>query len=135
MAEDWASVAAEVEVAIASIGDVSQPDGFPATLKRVVSAPGENSWDIPVETTTYLTVRCIDDSRRIRDINGTLIGETVRTLTVGASVAPLKTDLVAVGVTAGEAADEASTVYHAIDEVRPLSPAGVVLLYEIDLVT
>ena len=142
MSEDWSAIAAEVEAAIASVGDVSQPDGFPAALRRVSSVSGAEAWDPPVETITYLTIRVVDDNRRLRDLNGTLIGQTVRTLMVGASVPPLKTDTVAVGVTGSqaEAAAEAATeeapdttLYHAIQEVRPLAPAGVVLLYEIEL--
>lgn len=143
MVEDWASVAAEVEAAIASIGDVSQPDGFPATLRRVSTVPGAEPWDPPVETITYLTIRVVDENRRLRDINGTLIMQTMRTLMVGASVPPMKTDVVAIGVTGdqAEAAAQAATdedpdvtEYHAIDEVRPLAPAGIVVLYEIELV-
>jgi len=138
MAEDWAAVAAEVEAAIASVGDVSQPEGFPAVLKRVVLGEAPNEWTPPSEETTFLTIRVVDDNRRLRDINGTLIGETVRTLMVGASVEPLKTDLVAVGITGDQAETAAQTNpdptrYHVIQEVRPFAPAGVVLLYEIEL--
>lgn len=41
MAEDWTAIAAEVDAAIRSIGDVSQPDGYPLTLRipRATSGP------------------------------------------------------------------------------------------------
>jgi hypothetical protein len=142
LAEDWASIAAEVEAAIASIGDVSQPDGFPAALRRVTTEPGENPWNPPVETVAYLTIRVVDENKRLRDIDGTLINRTMRTLMVGASVPPIKTDTVAIGITGAqaEAAAEAATEeepdttqYHVIQEVRPLAPAGIVVMYEIEL--
>lgn len=134
MAEDWNAIAAEVDQAIRSVGDISQPDGFPATLRRA-GEPSGSPYDPTPGTPTYTTLRVLDRNEAVRDAAGTLVGETRRTLTVGtdAGVVPSKADKIAVGITAEEATE--GSAWHEIAEVRPLAPAGVAVLYEIDLVT
>lgn len=68
----------------------------------------------------------MDGVREVRDINGTTILETRRTLTISATGAvPTKRQSVAVGFTADQVTD--NTVGHSIVEVRPLAPAGTAL--------
>lgn len=130
--EDWNTIAAEVEDAIRSIADISQPDGYPVTL-RIPTVTGPE-YD-PVEgAPVYKTLYCVEGYQEIRDQSGTLIGMTKHTLTVtaNADAVPLKSYRVALGVTA-EQADESSE-WVEIENVKPLAPAGIVLLYDLDLV-
>jgi hypothetical protein len=115
--EDWRVIAAEVSDAIRSVSDVSQPNGYPVTLRipGTVSGP---EWDPVVSPPTY----------------GTLIGQTRHTLTVTADpdVVPLKSHTVAIGIAAEDASE--GSAWLELLEVRPLAPAGVAVLYDIDLV-
>ncbi len=139
MSEDWASVAAEVEQAIRSIGDVSAPDGHPATLRKPPSGAPAQPWEPPTGSPTYHTVRVIVAERELRDINGTLIGQTKRTITISgaAGVIPSDDDRIAEGITVEQAiaAGDDAVAWQEIAKVRPLAPAGVAVLYEIDLVS
>lgn len=134
MAEDWSKVAAEVAGALAEVGDVTQPEGYPVTLRRAGSDAPANPWDPPGGTPTYTTLTGLVDTCARTDAAGTLIGQTVTTITVNATagVVPSKSDSIALGITADEA-DE-SSAWIAIDEVRELKPAGVALLYDIDII-
>jgi hypothetical protein len=132
--EDWNAIAAEIDAAIRSVGDVSQPDGYPATLrKRVITAADPYDPDSGSLEVTYTTLRIIEDNRRLRDQNGTLIDETLHTIMVGtgAGVEPTDEDALALGVTAGEANDASAWIQ--ITEVMPLAPAGVTILFELTL--
>lgn len=134
MSEDWASVAAEVEAAIRSVGDVSQPEGYPATLRKMVAAdPDPWNPDAGTVTPAYTTLRVLEDTQRLRDASGTLIDQTRHTLLVGtgAGVVPADEDAIAIGITAEQASDASDWIQ--IVEVIPTSPAGVTLLYEISL--
>lgn len=133
MAEDWTAIAAEVDEAIRSIGDVSQPDGYPVTL-RIPGAIIGPPYD-PVEgPPTYKTLHCVEGYQEIRDQSGTLIGQTKHTLTVTAKAdaVPLKSYRVVLGITADQASEESQWVE--LLEVRPLAPAGIPVLYDLDLV-
>lgn len=133
MPENWSQIAAEVEEAIRSVSDVSRPSGFPVTLRKEGDATGD-PWNPTPGAPTYTTFYAVDDRREVRDASGTLIGETRRTLTVNATagVVPSDDDRVAVGITAAEADD--GSPWLDIIAVRPLSPAGIAVLYEIDVV-
>lgn len=132
MAEDWNAIAEEVAEAIRSVSDTSQPGGYPAVLRRAGPVTGDE-WNPTPSAPTYLTIHVIEDSREMRDANGTLIGQTVRTLTTTAvpGIVPSDDDTIAVGVSDGASATE----WLEIAAVRPLAPAGVAVLYEIDLVS
>lgn len=138
MAEDWNSIAAEVDDAIKSVG--STDDGYAATLRKV-STSGGSVYDPAAGTSTpgYTTLRVIESETRERDRQENLVGTKRRTLTVAAvyGVVPQKADKIALGMTKTEveAAGDAATEWQEIDEVYPLSPAGVAVLYKIDLVT
>lgn len=133
MSEDWASIASEVEDAIRSIGDSSQPDGYPATLRKAGAGTPVNPWDPPAGDPTYYTVRVLLTDREVRDINGTLIGETKRTITISgaAGVVPSDDDRIALGITADEVTEDSA--WQEIAAVRPLAPAGIAVLYDLDL--
>jgi hypothetical protein len=132
MAEDWAKIAQEVDEALRSVADISQPNGFPATLRIPGNGQQQNPWDPPGGDVTYAELVVIQDTREVRDASGTLIGQTVRTLTCSATgVEPHDDWQIAVGVKAAGVTDE--TVFEDILAVRPLAPAGIAVLYEIDL--
>ncbi|MBU1306336.1 MAG: hypothetical protein KKF33_12570 [Alphaproteobacteria bacterium] len=135
MSEDWAAIAAEVEGALRSIGDVSQPDGYPATIRRVVPGTPDPAqpWLPSDPTITYTTVRVIVFDKELRDINGTLIGMTKRTITIlgAAGIAPTDDDTIAEGTEAADA-DE-NSAWKEIVKVMPLAPAGIAVLYELEL--
>jgi len=137
MAEDWNAIAAEVETAIRSIGDTSQADGYPATIRRVVPGTPDPAepW-IPVDPTiTYTTVRVVVFDKELRDINGTLIGMTKRTITISgaAGIAPTDDDTIAEGIETADASE--SSAWQEIVAVRPLAPSGIAVLYELELAT
>ena len=137
MSEDWNAIAAEVETAIRSIGDTSQPDGYPATIRRVVPGTPDPAepW-IPVDPTiTYTTVRVVVFDKELRDVNGTLIGQTKRTITISgaAGIAPTDDDTIAEGIEAADASE--TSAWQEITAVRPLAPAGIAVLYELELAT
>ena len=131
--EDWSSIAAEVADAIRSVSDVSQPNGYPVTLRIPGAVSPDRPWDPEPGAPTYRTLHAVEGFQEIRDASGTLIGQTRHTLTVTADpdVVPMKSHQVAIGVTADDATEASSWVE--IIEVRPLAPAGVAVLYEIDL--
>lgn len=139
MAEEWASIAAEVETAIRSIGDTSQPDGYPATIRRVIAGTPDPAapWEPVTDTITYTTVRVVVFDKELRDVNGTLIGMTKRTITISgaAGIAPTDDDTIAEGLalTFVDETDDATHPWQEIMAVRPLAPAGVAVLYELDL--
>lgn len=132
MSEDWRSVAAEVAAAIRSVSDVSQPNGYPVTLRIPGTQTGPD-YDPVIGPPTYKTLHCIEGFQEIRDASGTLIGQTRHTLTVTADpdIVPLKSYRVSLGITAEEASEESQWVE--LLEVRPLAPAGIAVLYEVDL--
>jgi hypothetical protein len=132
MSEDWNAIAAEVDAALRSVGDIDQPDGFPATLRIPPDDAPANPWDPPGGTPTYAELVIVQDTREVRDVNGTLIGQSVRTLMCNATgVVPSDDYTIAVGVKAADVTED--TVFEEILAVRPLSPAGVAVLYELDL--
>lgn len=132
MAEDWNAIAKEVDAALRSVADISQPDGFPATLRIPGGEAPANPWDPSTGDAAYAELVVIQDTREVRDAEGTLIGQTIRTLTCSAKgVEPHDDWAIAVGVRADDVTE--ATVFEDILAVRPLAPAGVAVLYEIDL--
>lgn len=137
MSEDWNSVAAEVEQALASVGDVSQPGGYPATLRKPAGAAPANPWEPPSGDPTYHPVIVLVSDKELRDVNGTLIGMTKRTITISgaAGVVPSDDDKIVLGahLTFMDAATDDAVAWQEIAAVRPLAPAGIAVLYELDL--
>lgn len=111
--------------------------GQPCTIRRASAEPDEpqTPWDVPadpVNAPTDYAVTAIENVQDVRDMTGTLIGVTKRTLTINATgVAPLKSDVIAVGVAPGDVT--ADTVFEEILAVKPLAPGGTALLYELEL--
>ena len=138
MAEDWNAVAAEVEQALRSIGDISEPNGHPAVIRKAGSGEPENPWDPPGGTPTYHQVVVLISDQELRDINGTLIGQTKRTVTISgaAGVVPSDDDRIVLGMTEAQVTDagDANVAWQEIENVKPLAPAGVAVLYEVMLV-
>ncbi|KQU96442.1 hypothetical protein [Devosia sp. Root105] len=133
MPEDWNAIAAEVDAALKSVADVSQTGGYPATLQMPPSGGPANPWDPPAGSPTYATVFVVEGVREIRDAAGTTVLQTQRTLLVSAiGAVPAKGQQIAVGVAEADVIE--STVWNEIAEVRPVSPAGTVVLYEVALV-
>jgi len=128
MTVNWLEISAEVNDAIKSIA--STIDGFPATIRRK-SASGGSAWE-PETTPAYTTVRVLEENKRVRSADGTYVDIVKRTLTMAATgFVPQKADDVAVGITSSEASDSSEWVV--ITEVRTLAPAGVAVLYELEL--
>ncbi|HEV7436870.1 MAG TPA: hypothetical protein VGO22_18705 [Pseudorhizobium sp.] len=137
MSEDWRAIAAEVADAIRSVSDVSQPHGYPVTL-RISGAVTGPEWDPQPGEPVYKALYAVERFQEVRDASGTLIGQTRHTLTVTADpdAVPMKSHQVLIGqaVAYVDDATDKSLPWVEIAEVRPLSPAGVAVLYEIDLV-
>ena len=129
--ENWESIAAEVDEAIKSVA--STDAGYPATIRRQ-SSTGGDPWE-PTTTSAYTTIRVIEENRRVRSADGSYVDMTKRTLTTASKggFVPKKSDEIAMGITDSEASDNSDWLV--ITEVRALSPAGVAVLYEIDLST
>lgn len=130
--EDYSQIAAEVEAALIEASDVSQEAGYPITLRRIsdgaVNVPNTGG------TTTYYQFIGMDTRKEMKDADGRLIGETKRTLTVNATagIVPDNGDEIAVGVKASDA-EAFSGPWVEIVAVRPLSPFGVPVYFDLDL--
>jgi hypothetical protein len=137
MAEDWSSIAAEVEGALASIADVNEPGKQSATIRKDPSGPPPQPWEPPNGTPTYHKVIVLQSDKELRDINGTLIGMTKRTITISAAagVVPSDDDKIVLGQALDyvDAETDAALAWEQIMAVRPLVPAGVAVLYDLDL--
>ncbi|MCF6371053.1 hypothetical protein [Rhizobium halophilum] len=138
MSEDWNAIAAEVDAAIRSVSDVSQPYGYPVTLRMPGALTGPD-WDPNIGPPTYRTLYAVEGFQEIRDPWGTLIGQTRHTLTVTADpeAVPMKNHQVLIGQAAAyvdEAADQ-GLPWVEIEDVKPLAPAGIAVLYELTLVS
>lgn len=137
MAEDWGSVAQEVEQALRSIGDTTEPNGHPAVIRKAGSGEPENPWDPPGGSPTYHQVVVMISDQELRDINGTLIGQTKRTVTISgaAGVIPSDDDTIVLGMTEAQvvAAGDAAVEWQEIIDTRPLAPAGIAVLYDLTL--
>lgn len=115
MAEDWASVAKEVEAALLIVG-------FNATLQKAGTNSG-TEYDPVIGPPTDYPVNIIDDTIRLRDSSGTLIDRKMRVLTMAATgVIASKNDRILVRGT-----------WHEIIEVMPLAPGGVDLLFDLEV--
>lgn len=130
-------IAAEVAAALAEAAAAVGTGPYICTLRRASTEPDEpqTPWDEPADPVNppqLFAVTAVEDMREVRDMTGALIGVTKRTLTIDATgVVPLKSDQIAVGVAPADV--DANIRFEEILSVRPLSPAGVALLYELDL--
>lgn len=117
MAEDWEAIAAEVAAAVAEVG-------FAATLIQP-GAPTGSAYDPTpgADVTTPITI--IDDTVMVSDrpMASDLLGKRTITIATKAGMTPQRGDKIRVG----------SETPAEIEEIRPLRPGGVVLLWEVDL--
>jgi len=122
MSEDWNAIAAEVKAGLASVGDVSHgAGGFQVTLHKA-GAPSTQPWDPPGEPTDYL-LTAVEYPVDIRNRDGTLIqNDDVFLMLEAGSVAPELADKITVG-------DDLLQVVN----VKPLKPAGIAVLYDVQL--
>lgn len=104
---------------------------------RIGGSASNPTFDDPA----YWNMTAVDTEERARDRDGTLIGQSLRTLYVAVRddmVAPEKGDavLIAPGNEAVVAEGEPFTgAAHAVLEVRRVAPGGTVVLWECDLET
>lgn len=136
-------IAAEIYQALIEVGEAVGAGRMHLTLRRQVvggippdpadppptpwTAP--NPWDNAPQPPQYFRLLGLDDVSKMRDANGTLIDKTVRTFTVDATgETPLKSDQIAVGLDQREGAE-----WFHIQEVIPVAPAGVALMYELQV--
>lgn len=136
--EDWNAIAAEVAEAIRSVSDTSQPNGYPVALRIPGEATGD-PWDPQPGVPVYKTLYAVKGVQEVRDASGTLIGQTRHTLTVTADpdVVPMKSHQVLVGQALAyvDKPTDESLPWVEIEDVKPLAPAGIAVLYELALVS
>ena len=105
--------------------------GYTATLERP-GAPTGPDWNQTPGTPARHPITVVENTHRVRDQSGTLIGQTLVTLTISTEggIVPAKGDRVALvapaDVTSG-------TAWHEVGEPRRVAPGGVAVMYEVDL--
>jgi hypothetical protein len=115
MAEDWLGIAKEVDAALASVGQVVQ------LVRKGTRGGTEAEPTFGPESLFDLNV--LDDMTRTDKTSGTLIKNISRILIVSAVGAiPTEKDMI-----------QSGSNRFTIVAVLPLSPAGVDLLYEIEI--
>lgn len=116
MTIDYDAIAQEASAAIAEAG-------FIAILRKETGGPSE-PWDEGTATVTDSEVTVIDSGIRDRYIAGTLITRKTRTLIVaiGNGAVPEKADRIQV-----------RGVFFEIEQVMPVAPGGVDLLFQIEI--
>lgn len=108
--------------------------GAPAVLRKLGASTGP-AYDPTPGAATFHQLTVVDLEQRLKDREGSLIGETTRTLYIAAEgVEPAKGDRVKLGAIAAGMTDAAFTGYLEIAEVRRLAPAGTLVLIEADLI-
>ena len=116
-------IAAEISAALREVGEETGQGPFIVTLIR----PGEptgDPWNPIAGEPVEIDLLCLKQSERIRDRDGTLIGQTLTELMVEAKpgVVPMKSDKILL-----------DGVERDIREVIPTDPGGVALFYTISL--
>ena len=130
-------IQAEVAAAFAEAGEAVGTGPYICTIRRASAEPDEpqNPWDEPadpVNEPTLYPVGGIKDETTSRYMDGTLIGELRRVVTVDATGArPLKSDKVAVGI--APSAVTGDTLFEEIIEIETLEPTDTPLMYGIHL--
>jgi hypothetical protein len=133
-----AKIAVRIAAGLARAGDRTGTGPLICTIAQKSGAQ-DVPWEDDFTSTTYSPLTAIDFPVTHRDRNG-LVLAVVRTLTVNATGAvPAKGERIAVGMTpeavqtAVDAGTLPDTAWSRIMEVKPLAPAGVALLYELEL--
>lgn len=117
-------IAAQIERALIEAATAVGDGPLVAVLERAGEVTGTPSRPIYGDP-TYHDVYVLSDTIKVKDEAGNLTGETQRMLTMSATgVRPGKGDRIKID-------DD----WFEIDQVMPLEPGGVALLYELLLVT
>ena len=134
MSEDWGAIADEVSEAIKSVG--STVSGHFSTLVKKGPNIGEES-DPTYGPDDLYDIVILEGKVVTRDQEGNLLEKIIRTITVSteglSTVKPEKNDKIAIGVKSADYDSFSET--HVIEAVKPLQPAGVVVLYKLDIQT
>lgn len=137
MAKDWTKIAGKVERALAKIGDTSQPNGYPATLRRAGVRTGGPDYAPEYGDPTYYQVICLREFVERKDINGTLIGTSIERvmLSGAAGVEPTDDDKIILGqhLTFVDDVTDEGLAWQEIARVEPLKPANIAVMYMLDL--
>ena len=115
MAEDWATVRADVATALAGAG-------FPAIVRRTAQAPdSDRPWDVTGGSPVDFTVNVILDDYNRTEVDGTTVQRSDKKVLVdAATVVPSTADLLVVN---GQVMQ--------IVSVKTINPGGVALMYEV----
>ena len=121
MAEDWASIRAEIDAALKSVG--STDAGFTAVLSQT-TVTGGVPWDPGSGTTTTVStnVTIVVTEYAKTEIDGTTIqaGDRKVLMTATAGVEPKPSDVLTIS-------GKAFNVVNAM----PLAPAGIAVMFEV----
>lgn len=132
-----AEIAAEVAAALAEASAATGSGPLICTIRRPSTEPDEpqDPWDDtadPANEPTDYPVTAVEKIKRLKDMKGNLIGETMRILTINATgIVPLKSDRIAVGVAPADVVEE--TAFEEILNIVTVAPGGVALMYELEL--
>lgn len=130
-----ADIAAEIAAALGEASAATGDGSLVCTLKRPGTGGPTSPHDLTPEPPDELyEMNGLIGSRQLRDAAGTMIGKTIRTLTLSATGAdPKQGHQIAVGVAMVDVTNE--TTFEAITKVHPFAPGGVALSYDVDLET
>mgnify|MGYP000215176913 CR=1 FL=1 len=125
MSEDWTAAQADIAAGIAEVG-------APCVLRRPQTDGPSDPWSSGGTGPTYHAFTATQDTRKVKDANGTFIGvtETVLTLAAG-SVVPSKADYAAFNVALADVSGD--TEFFQIDRVHTEQPGDLALYYEITI--
>jgi len=132
-----AEIQDDIAAAFAESGEAVGSGPYLCTIRRASSAPGTalTPWDEPADPANAPTdyeVVSLKDETTSRYMDGSLIGEMRRVVTIAANVVrPLKSDKVAVGVAKADVSGD--TVFEEILEIETFEPADTPFTYGIHL--
>lgn len=128
------TIAAEIAAALAEAGSATGDGPLYCTIKRS-GAPASRPSEAEASgdgAPSFYEVVAVQDTRRLRDQSGMLTGQVATVLAIEATgVAPLKSDLIAVGVRVADV--DGQTNFHEVSAVVTTAPGGVPVLYEVTL--
>lgn len=108
--------------------------GASAVLRKAGASSGP-AYDPTPGTATFYQITVVDLEHRLKDREGSLTGETTRTLYIAAEgIEPAKGDRVKLGAAATGMTDASFTGAFEIGEIRRLAPAGTLVMVEADLI-
>lgn len=125
-------IAAEIKAGLMEAAEATGDGPLWAVIKRA-GGTQVNPWDPPGGTPIFFVVTCLDDESRMRAIDGTLIQQVVRVITIEAQpgVVPKESDQVVVGF--NNAGDVPNQEWQEIISVLHVAPGGVPLMYELEV--